>query len=60
MMRSGAVPAEIRSFAEVRGVAAWSVSETGQQTLAELARRMHRDPSALSLLAKKDQRARGN
>jgi len=42
-----------RSFAEARGVAAWLVSEIGQHTLTDLARRMHRDPSALSLLVKK-------
>lgn len=46
-------PSRKRSFAEARGVAAWLVSETGQHTLAELARCMNRDPSALSLLAKK-------
>lgn len=46
-------PSRKRSIAKVRGVAAWLVSEIGQHTLAELARRMHRDPSALSLLAKK-------
>ncbi len=42
-----------RALTEARGVAAWLVAETGQHTLAELARRMHRDPSALSLQAKK-------
>jgi len=42
-----------RNLTEARGVAAWFVSETGQHTLAELARCMHRDPSALSLQAKK-------
>ncbi|MDQ6958891.1 MAG: hypothetical protein Q9M24_07275 [Mariprofundaceae bacterium] len=46
-------PGRKRSFAVARGVAAWLVSEMGQHTLAELARRMHRDPSALSFLAKK-------
>lgn len=42
-----------RNLTEARGVAAWLVAETGQHTLAELARCMHRDPSALSLQAKK-------
>jgi len=46
-------PSRKRSFAEARGVAAWLVSETSQHTLAKLARCMHRDPSALSLQAKK-------
>jgi len=42
-----------RSLAEARGVAAWLVSESDQHTLAKLARCVHRDPSALSLLVKK-------
>ncbi len=42
-----------RSFSEARGVVAWMVTETGQHTLADLARRMNRDPSAFSMLAKK-------
>jgi len=42
-----------RNLTEGRGVAAWLVAKTGQHTLAELARCMHRDPSALSLQAKK-------
>jgi len=46
-------PGRKRSIAKARGVAAWLVSETDQLTLAELARCMQRDPSALSLLAKK-------
>ena len=46
-------PSRKRSFTEARGVAAWLVLEMGQHTLAELARRMNRDPSGLSLLAKK-------
>jgi len=46
-------PSRKRSLAEARGVAAWLVSETGQHTLAELAKCMHRDPSALSLQVKK-------
>jgi len=42
-----------RSFAEARGIAAWLVAESGQHTLAKLARLVHRDPSALSLQVKK-------
>jgi len=53
-------PGRKRSFAEARGVAAWLVSEMEQHTLAKLAGRMHRDPSALSLLAKKTRERAAN
>jgi len=43
----------MRLLAEARGVAGWLVAEIGQHKLAELARRMNRDPSGLSLLVKK-------
>nr|WP_200903945.1 transposase [Mariprofundus ferrooxydans] len=46
-------PSRKRSFAEARGVAAWLASELGLHPLADLARRLNRDPSALSLLTKK-------
>jgi len=46
-------PCRKRSFSEARGVAAWLVSDLGLCTLAELGRRMSRDPSALSLSVKK-------
>ena len=42
-----------RNLTEVRGVAAWMVSELGQHTLSELAKRMGRDLSTLSLMVKK-------
>jgi len=42
-----------RSLAEARGIAAWLVAESGQLTLAKLAKLVHRDPSALSLQVKK-------
>jgi len=46
-------PSRERSFAAARGVAAWLASDLGLHPLADLARRMNRDPSALSQLAKK-------
>jgi len=46
-------PSRNRCYTEARGVAAWLVQEMGHHPLADLARRMNRDPSALSLHAKK-------
>jgi len=43
-------PARNRSYTEARGVTAWVVTEIGRHTLTELAERMSRSLSALSLL----------
>jgi len=46
-------PARNRSYTEARGVTAWVVTEIGRHTLTELAERMSRSLSAVSLLESK-------
>ncbi|TLS67967.1 transposase [Mariprofundus erugo] len=46
-------PGRKRLLAQARGVAGWLLLECGQSPLAELARRMKRDPSSLSLMVSK-------
>jgi len=46
-------PARTRDYTEARGVAAWVVREIGRHTLTELAERMSRSLSAVSLLEAK-------